>query len=87
MEKLRDARLCPHCSKLCCFSCIRVSCISFYVYSGFFVINLFLFFFFFFLRDRFYSVALAGLELTLQIRLTSALQRSTCLCLPPECWD
>ncbi|XP_055242718.1 E3 ubiquitin-protein ligase TRIM37 isoform X13 [Gorilla gorilla gorilla] len=23
MEKLRDARLCPHCSKLCCFSCIR----------------------------------------------------------------
>uniref|UniRef100_A0A8C0BEB1 Tripartite motif containing 37 n=1 Tax=Buteo japonicus TaxID=224669 RepID=A0A8C0BEB1_9AVES len=25
MEKLRDARLCPHCSKLCCFSCIRVS--------------------------------------------------------------
>uniref|UniRef100_A0A672HKA2 Tripartite motif containing 37 n=1 Tax=Salarias fasciatus TaxID=181472 RepID=A0A672HKA2_SALFA len=24
MEKLRDARLCPHCSKLCCFSCIRV---------------------------------------------------------------
>lgn len=25
MEKLRDARLCPHCSKLCCFSCIRVN--------------------------------------------------------------
>ena len=25
MEKLRDARLCPHCSKLCCFTCIRVS--------------------------------------------------------------
>ena len=25
MEKLRDARLCPHCSKLCCFMCIRVS--------------------------------------------------------------
>uniref|UniRef100_A0A8C6KUD4 Tripartite motif containing 37 n=1 Tax=Nothobranchius furzeri TaxID=105023 RepID=A0A8C6KUD4_NOTFU len=25
MEKLRDARLCPHCSKLCCFSCIRVT--------------------------------------------------------------
>ncbi|CAB1352443.1 unnamed protein product, partial [Coregonus sp. 'balchen'] len=24
MEKLRDARLCPHCSKLCCFSCIRL---------------------------------------------------------------
>ena len=24
MEKLRDARLCPHCSKLCCFMCIRV---------------------------------------------------------------
>lgn len=24
MEKLRDARLCPHCSKLCCFLCIRV---------------------------------------------------------------
>ncbi|XP_038054769.1 E3 ubiquitin-protein ligase TRIM37-like isoform X2 [Patiria miniata] len=23
MEKLRDARLCPHCSKLCCFLCIR----------------------------------------------------------------
>ncbi|XP_035691993.1 E3 ubiquitin-protein ligase TRIM37-like isoform X1 [Branchiostoma floridae] len=23
MEKLRDARLCPHCSKLCCFMCIR----------------------------------------------------------------
>ncbi|KAL3856760.1 hypothetical protein ACJMK2_011480 [Sinanodonta woodiana] len=23
MEKLRDARLCPHCSKLCCFACIR----------------------------------------------------------------
>lgn len=23
MEKLRDARLCPHCSKLCCLSCIR----------------------------------------------------------------
>uniref|UniRef100_UPI00358F46E4 E3 ubiquitin-protein ligase TRIM37 isoform X2 n=1 Tax=Myxine glutinosa TaxID=7769 RepID=UPI00358F46E4 len=23
MEKLRDARLCPHCSKLCCFGCIR----------------------------------------------------------------
>uniref|UniRef100_A0A8C1VDZ3 Tripartite motif containing 37 n=1 Tax=Cyprinus carpio TaxID=7962 RepID=A0A8C1VDZ3_CYPCA len=23
IEKLRDARLCPHCSKLCCFSCIR----------------------------------------------------------------
>ncbi|XP_057676925.1 E3 ubiquitin-protein ligase TRIM37 isoform X2 [Corythoichthys intestinalis] len=23
MGKLRDARLCPHCSKLCCFSCIR----------------------------------------------------------------
>lgn len=23
MEKLRDARLCPHCSKLCCFNCIR----------------------------------------------------------------
>ncbi|XP_041456976.1 E3 ubiquitin-protein ligase TRIM37-like isoform X1 [Lytechinus variegatus] len=23
MEKLRDARLCPHCSKLCCYSCIR----------------------------------------------------------------
>ncbi|XP_059144246.1 E3 ubiquitin-protein ligase TRIM37-like isoform X1 [Physella acuta] len=23
MEKLRDARLCPHCSKLCCFPCIR----------------------------------------------------------------
>ncbi|XP_064612300.1 E3 ubiquitin-protein ligase TRIM37-like isoform X2 [Liolophura sinensis] len=22
MEKLHDARLCPHCSKLCCFSCI-----------------------------------------------------------------
>ena len=25
MEKLRDARLCPHCSKMCCFLCIRVS--------------------------------------------------------------
>jgi hypothetical protein len=25
MEKLKDARLCPHCSKLCCFGCIRVS--------------------------------------------------------------
>jgi len=24
MEKLRDARLCPHCSKLCCYTCIRV---------------------------------------------------------------
>ncbi len=23
MEKLRDARLCPHCSKLCCHPCIR----------------------------------------------------------------
>ncbi|CAF0974130.1 unnamed protein product [Adineta ricciae] len=23
MEKLRDARLCPHCSKLCCYPCIR----------------------------------------------------------------
>ncbi|XP_006819993.1 E3 ubiquitin-protein ligase TRIM37 [Saccoglossus kowalevskii] len=23
MEKLRDTRLCPHCSKLCCFMCIR----------------------------------------------------------------
>ncbi|XP_070573024.1 E3 ubiquitin-protein ligase TRIM37-like isoform X2 [Ptychodera flava] len=23
MEKLRDARLCPHCSKLCCFMCVR----------------------------------------------------------------
>lgn len=23
MEKLRDARLCPHCSKMCCFLCIR----------------------------------------------------------------
>ncbi|KAI0210216.1 hypothetical protein LSAT2_005054 [Lamellibrachia satsuma] len=23
MEKLKDARLCPHCSKLCCFMCIR----------------------------------------------------------------
>ncbi|WAR02539.1 TRI37-like protein [Mya arenaria] len=23
MEKLRDARLCPHCSKLCCYTCIR----------------------------------------------------------------
>lgn len=23
MEKLRDAHLCPHCSKLCCFMCIR----------------------------------------------------------------
>ncbi|XP_031553349.1 E3 ubiquitin-protein ligase TRIM37-like isoform X1 [Actinia tenebrosa] len=23
MERLRDARLCPHCSKLCCFLCIR----------------------------------------------------------------
>lgn len=28
MEKLRDARLCPHCSKLCCFSCIRVSIVT-----------------------------------------------------------
>ncbi|KAF3840677.1 hypothetical protein F7725_006539 [Dissostichus mawsoni] len=25
MEKLRDARLCPHCSKLCALSCIRVT--------------------------------------------------------------
>jgi len=24
MEKLRDARLCPHCSKLCCYACIHV---------------------------------------------------------------
>lgn len=32
MEKLRDARLCPHCSKLCCFSCIRVSLLGL-VYS------------------------------------------------------
>ncbi|XP_015176383.1 PREDICTED: E3 ubiquitin-protein ligase TRIM37-like [Polistes dominula] len=23
MEKLRDAHLCPHCSKLCCYRCIR----------------------------------------------------------------
>lgn len=23
MEKLRDAHLCPHCSKLCCYVCIR----------------------------------------------------------------
>ncbi|KAG5444882.1 Tripartite motif containing 37 [Clonorchis sinensis] len=23
MEKLHDARLCPHCSKLCCYTCIR----------------------------------------------------------------
>lgn len=23
MDKLKDARLCPHCSKLCCFACIR----------------------------------------------------------------
>uniref|UniRef100_H2YDY7 RING-type domain-containing protein n=1 Tax=Ciona savignyi TaxID=51511 RepID=H2YDY7_CIOSA len=23
MSKVRDARLCPHCSKLCCFLCIR----------------------------------------------------------------
>ena len=23
MEKLRDAHLCPHCSKLCCYTCIR----------------------------------------------------------------
>ncbi|XP_046391050.1 E3 ubiquitin-protein ligase TRIM37-like isoform X1 [Ischnura elegans] len=23
MEKLQDAHLCPHCSKLCCFACIR----------------------------------------------------------------
>lgn len=23
MEKLRDAHLCPHCSKLCCYLCIR----------------------------------------------------------------
>ena len=23
MDKLRDARLCPHCSKLCCFACIH----------------------------------------------------------------
>ncbi|KAF7995109.1 hypothetical protein HCN44_004581 [Aphidius gifuensis] len=23
MEKLRDAHLCPHCSKLCCYNCIR----------------------------------------------------------------
>uniref|UniRef100_A0A096MI84 Uncharacterized protein n=1 Tax=Poecilia formosa TaxID=48698 RepID=A0A096MI84_POEFO len=28
MEKLRDARLCPHCSKLCCFSCIRVGVVN-----------------------------------------------------------
>ncbi|KAF8569279.1 hypothetical protein P879_04199 [Paragonimus westermani] len=25
MEKLHNARLCPHCSKLCCYKCIRVS--------------------------------------------------------------
>ena len=25
MERLRDARLCPHCSKLCCYPCIQVS--------------------------------------------------------------
>ena len=30
MEKLRDARLCPHCSKLCCFMCIRVSIFNCY---------------------------------------------------------
>jgi len=23
IEKLRDARMCPHCSKLCCYRCIR----------------------------------------------------------------
>ncbi|XP_047491009.1 E3 ubiquitin-protein ligase TRIM37-like [Penaeus chinensis] len=23
MEKLQDAHLCPHCSKLCCYLCIR----------------------------------------------------------------
>lgn len=23
MEKLRNAHLCPHCSKLCCYQCIR----------------------------------------------------------------
>lgn len=23
MEKLTDAHLCPHCSKLCCYTCIR----------------------------------------------------------------
>lgn len=23
MEKLRNARLCPHCSKLCCYACIH----------------------------------------------------------------
>lgn len=23
MERLRDAHLCPHCSKLCCYACIR----------------------------------------------------------------
>ncbi|XP_043281811.1 uncharacterized protein [Venturia canescens] len=23
MEKLRDAHLCPHCSKLCCYTCVR----------------------------------------------------------------
>lgn len=23
MEKLVDAHLCPHCSKLCCYACVR----------------------------------------------------------------
>jgi len=23
MEKIQDAHLCPHCSKLCCYSCMR----------------------------------------------------------------
>ena len=32
MEKLRDARLCPHCSKLCCFTCIRVGWVICYLY-------------------------------------------------------
>ncbi|CAF1625362.1 unnamed protein product, partial [Rotaria magnacalcarata] len=25
MEKLSDDYLCPHCSKLCCYPCIRVN--------------------------------------------------------------
>ena len=32
MEKLRDARLCPHCSKLCCYTCIHVKFLSCWFY-------------------------------------------------------
>ena len=30
MERVKDARICPHCSKLCCNACIRVSILNFF---------------------------------------------------------